>query len=159
MIIRQDFNEISIPFGSLVFIRHIEKPYKTGWWLKTKNYNNEDECKKFGIYVLVKPVTDFERVSDKSRCEHGKFIMKGSTLQNNYLYNYKYEIMATIVGVESVIFQEDNYKLTSRIFWAKAYSDSDNIKVTDEFIELLKYINEKNNRNNDLYELSKHILN
>ena len=158
MIEVQDFNERIIPKGSLVFIIHKNKPYKTGWYLKTSNYNNETEYGQEGVYILAKNVTNYDKdPKDKSRMEHGKFIIKSKSIRNSHYYDNHYEILSVVNGVESLVLQEDNYKLTSRIFGATTYLKSRNVEVTDRFLKLLNYIEEKEDEEKDLKELAEHI--
>lgn len=102
--------------GDLVFIRHLDKPYKTGWWRKVRCADIDKGYSNYGkvCYVLEIPVHKAFHLhtNDGSRQELDTYLMKEETVRglnkadikaNGPKYGpAKYEILACVKGVLSV---------------------------------------------------------
>lgn len=117
MIAVRQIRESDVNQGDLVFIRHIQKSYKTGWYRKVRTQDvikGETSYNKV-CYVLEIPVhKDFNANSDDgSRREQDTYLMMDSSVreygvgENTYVKTdfrrtAKYEILACLKGVSSV---------------------------------------------------------
>lgn len=101
--------------GSLILLINHERPTKSGWWRAIYDGDLED------VYlILEKPLHKNFDINDPSlahtHIEKNTFVIKLHNLKYSISNGEKkYEILAVIKGVESVILTQNNYDLSKII--------------------------------------------
>lgn len=141
--------------GDLVFINHITKPTKTGWWRKLRIGEAKNNVV---MYVLEKPMhKDYNFETELINChtENGLCVMAPKTLTEGIDgYKPKYEILAYVRGYDAVNLVKENYDLGSKIFTC-LFEDEQNVIVTKKFLELRKHYAAKEERCSEMESLAK----
>lgn len=129
----------AISQGDLVLIIHNTKPLKSGFWRKLRE---GDAGNNTIFYVLEKPLhKNFDMKASElssSRTEKGFFVMKDTTVKNDY--DKKYNIIADVRGTDAMKLVMDDYDLNSIDL------DSKNVKITDDFMKFMEIYNAANKK-------------
>ena len=135
--------EEKVSLGSLVFIYHKRKPFKTGWWRKIK-----DGCDE--IYFLEKPLHKDFTIDDGDRVENGTYVMRSSTVKyDNDFSKGSYEIMCVVSGSNQFELAKNNYNIS--YVEEDKFKNDENVCYTHNFIKLVDYYVVKNIKT-DVYE-------
>lgn len=145
--------EKNVHQGDLVFLVNLEKPLKTGFYRKVRDYSLLSEEVS---YIFEKPMhKDFDAKDETlifSRKEKDVFIMKAKTLRDNNYYGNKYVLLAVIRGVDTILLMQNNYDLT------KIDKESRNTCVDPLFISFKHEYEKRNNVKNEIFEIAKNLI-
>ncbi len=146
MVVVKQIKECDVNQGDLVFIRHIQKSYKTGWYRKVRTQDvikGETSYNKV-CYVLEIPVhKDFNANSnDGSRREQDTYLMMDSSVREygagdskyaktDFRRIDKYEILACLKGISSVILPGKLIKQNCSLPFKDWIADSRSIVTTN----------------------------
>lgn len=138
--------------GDLVFLVNTEKPLKTGFYRKVRDYSSTEEV----CYILEKPLHKNFNAEDEtlvsSRKEKGIFIMRAKTVRNDKYYNNNYVLLAVIRGVDTILLMQNNYDLT------KIDAESKNTCVDSLFINFVQEYEKRNVVQNKIFEIAKNLI-